>query len=181
MSAGASTIEFVPLAHRDLELMASWLHAPHWREWWGEPDAELDHVVDMIEGRDSTRPYLFHVDGVPLGYIQLWFIADQRRHDDVLAEHPWLSLLADDTVGVDLSIGDPARLSQGIGSCTLRLFTERLSAQGHATIIIDPDPDNRRAVRAYEKASFRAVPHLIGRTGDSHIMQFEPTAKVDAA
>jgi len=181
MSAGTLTIEFVPLAHRDLALMTSWLHAPHWREWWGEPDAELEHIVDMIEGRDSTRPYLFHIDGVPLGYIQLWFIAEQRGHDEVLAEHPWLSLLADDTVGVDLSIGNSCRLSQGIGSRTLRQFAEQLVAEGCTTIIIDPDPDNRRAVRAYEKAGFRTVSRLLGRTGDSLIMQYEPRAKVDAA
>ena len=30
-----------------------------------------------------------------------------------------------------------------------------LRDQGYATIIIDPDPANARAVRAYEKAGFR--------------------------
>jgi RimJ/RimL family protein N-acetyltransferase len=39
--------------------------------------------------------------------------------------------------------------------------------------VIDPDPENRRAVRAYEKAGFRAIPRLVGRTGDTLIMQYE--------
>ncbi len=78
-----------------------------------------------------------------------------------------------DAVGVDLSIGDPGKLSQGIGSAALREFTERLVKQGYRTIIIDPDPDNRRAVRAYESAGFRAIPQLLGRTGDTLIMQYE--------
>ena len=47
------------------------------------------------------------------------------------------------------------------------------SGQGHRTIIIDPDPDNRRAVRAYGRAGFRAIPQLLGRTGDTLIMQYE--------
>jgi aminoglycoside 6'-N-acetyltransferase len=74
---------------------------------------------------------------------------------------------------VDLSIGDVGKLSQGIGSGVLRAFTERLVEEGHRAIIIDPDPENRRAVRAYEKAGFRPVPRLLGRTGDTLIMQYE--------
>ena len=35
-----------------------------------------------------------------------------------------------------------------------------------STIIIDPDPANVRAVRAYEKAGFVPIPELVGRTGD---------------
>jgi aminoglycoside 6'-N-acetyltransferase len=77
-------------------------------------------------------------------------------------------------VGVDLSLGDPAKLSRGIGSAALRAFAERLAAQGYRTIIIDPDPENARAVRAYEKAGFRAIPRLLGRTGDTLIMQYDP-------
>ena len=42
---------------------------------------------------------------------------------------------------------------------------------GHDTIIIDPDPQNLRAVRAYEKAGFVAVPRLRGRYDDVLIMQ----------
>ena len=75
-----------------------------------------------------------------------------------IADHPWLAELPADAVGVDLSIGDPAKLTQGIGSGALRAFAERLIRQGHRTIIIDPDPGNKRAVRAYEKAGFHADP-----------------------
>ncbi len=52
----------------------------------------------------------------------------------------------------------------------------RLRGEGHETIIIDPDPANTRAVRAYAKAGFRPVPHLEGRTQDTLIMQHHPEA-----
>ena len=78
-----------------------------------------------------------------------------------------------DAVGVDLSIGDPGKLGQGIGSTVLREFTERLVSRGYRTIIIDPDADNKRAVRAYARAGFRAIPQLLGKTGDVLIMQYE--------
>ena len=97
--------------------------------------------------------------GAPIGYIQYWFVG-HHQNAEWIAEHPWLAELPADAVGVDLSIGDAARLSQGIGSAALAAFARRLQADGHRTIVIDPDPANARAVRAYAKAGFRPVPRL---------------------
>jgi aminoglycoside 6'-N-acetyltransferase len=160
----------------DLPLMRQWLERPHMREWWGEPDTELSYIRDMIDGHDTTRPYIFCVDDQPVGYIQYWFVG-HHQNATWIADHPWLAELPADAVGVDLSIGDPDKLAQGIGSGALRTFAEQLVQQGHRTIVIDPDPSNARAVRAYEKAGFRAVPRLLGRTGDTLIMQYESENK----
>jgi aminoglycoside 6'-N-acetyltransferase len=164
--------EFRALSTADLPLMRRWLDSPHVREWWGEPETELGYIRDMIEGRDTTRPFLFSVGGRSAGYIQYWFVG-HHQNETWIADHPWLAELPTDAVGVDLSIGEPDLLAQGIGSAVLRLFTERLVAEGHRTIIIDPDPANGRAVRAYEKAGYRTIPSLAGRTGDTLIMQYE--------
>jgi len=166
-------VEFRAMTTADLPLMARWLETPHMREWWGDPETELGQIRGMIEGRDTTRPFLFLIDGEPAGYIQYWFIG-HHQNAEWIAGHPWLAELPSDTIGVDLSIGDAGDLGRGIGSTVLRRFVERLTDEGHATIVIDPDPGNGRAVRAYEKAGFRAMPHLIGRTGDALIMQYQP-------
>ena len=166
-------ISFRPVTRADLPLLAEWLARPHWREWWGEAETELGYIRDMIEGRDTTEPYLFELDGTPLGYIQMWRIAD-NRFEPWLTEAPWLAELPDEAVGVDLSLADTARLSQGIGSAVLRAFVTRLRERGHHVIIIDPDPANLRAVRAYKKAGFRPIPELEGRTGDSLLMRHYP-------
>ena len=126
---GAASYDFHPMSAGDLPLMRRWLQMPHVREWWGEPDTELGYIRDMIEGRDSTRPFIFSVDGEPIGYIQYWFIGD-HQNATWIADHPWLAELPPDAVGVDLSIGDPGKLSQGIGSAALREFTERLVGKG---------------------------------------------------
>jgi RimJ/RimL family protein N-acetyltransferase len=167
--------QFRPMSAEDLPLMRSWLTRPHVAQWWGDPDTELGYIRDMIEGRDTTRPFIFSVDGEPMGYIQYWFIGD-HQNATWIADHPWLAELPSDAVGVDLSIGEPGSLSQGIGSAVLRAFTERLLAQGYRTVVIDPDPQNGRAVRAYERAGYRAIPRLLGRTGDTLIMQYQPEA-----
>ena len=45
-------------------------------------------------------------------------------------------------------------LGRGHGSAFIRAFAERLLANGTPRIVIDPDPANARAIRAYEKAGF---------------------------
>ncbi|HEU4377970.1 MAG TPA: GNAT family N-acetyltransferase [Hyphomicrobiaceae bacterium] len=171
----SASYQFDPMSAADLPLLRSWLAAPHVAKWWGEPEVELGYVRDMIEGRDTTRPFIFSVDGEPAGYIQYWFIG-HHQNQTWIADHPWLAELPSDAIGVDLTIGDPDKLGKGIGSRVLRAFTERLVRQGYKHIIIDPDPVNHRAVRAYEKAGYRAITRLQGRTGDSLIMQYEMTS-----
>ncbi|WP_347138123.1 GNAT family N-acetyltransferase [Paracoccus sp. SSK6] len=81
--------------------------------------------------------------------------------------------LPNDAVGVDLSIGPPDKLSRGIGSQILARFVAMLRAEGHRSIIIDPDIANHRAIRAYRKAGFREIAELAGRTGDCLLMRHE--------
>ena len=168
----SQTYQFRPMAAGDLPLMRRWLEMPQVAQWWGKPDGELEYIRDMIEGRDTTRPFIFSVDDEPVGYIQYWFVG-HHQNATWIADHPWLAELPADAVGVDLSIGEPDKLARGIGSVVLRMFVERLIEQGHRTIIIDPDPANTRAVRAYEKAGFSAIPRLLGRTGDALLMQYQ--------
>lgn len=174
MTAAAIDIAFAPLAEHHWPLLERWLRAPHMREWWGDPDIELAMIRDMIEGRDTTRPFIFSVDDRPLGYIQFWFVADALC-EPWLTEAPWLTKLPPGAIGVDLSIGEPERVGRGLGSAVLARFVDSLRAEGHDTIIIDPDPRNHRAVRAYEKAGFRAAPEYSDPTGACLIMRHDPS------
>ena len=166
-------IAFRPVTAADYPLIRSWLEEPHVRLWWGAPDEELDSIRAMVEGRDTTRPFIFEEGGRPVGYIQYWFVGHHQKAPWTEA-HPWLTALPSEAMGIDISIGDPARLSQGLGPAALTAFVRRLLAEGFETLIIDPDPTNLRAVRAYHKAGFRPVPHLEGRTGDELIMHYHP-------
>lgn len=153
-------------------MIHGWLHEPHIREWWGEPETELGYIVDMVEGRDSTKPFIFYVNGKPTGYIQVWFVGPHQT-EEWSKENPWLMELPSHAVGVDLSIGEEQDLSKGIGSAVLRQFVGVLKAEGHTAIIIDPDPKNTRALRAYTKAGFKPVPNLAEKTQGVLIMQHE--------
>lgn len=173
MRSDAQPIGFVPVGPEHYALLQAWLDLPHMREWWGDTEDELGFIRDMVEGRDTARPFLIALDGTPVGYIQVWFVGD-HQNESWIADHPWLAGLPANAVGVDISIGDPDRLSKGVGSTALAAFVRRLRDEGHQTIIIDPLGRNERAVRAYTKVGFRPIKHLLGRTGDTLIMQFDP-------
>jgi RimJ/RimL family protein N-acetyltransferase len=130
-----NAISFRRMSLDDLPVFGKCLIRPHIREWWGDPDEERTAVRQMIEGQDTTEPYIFNVDG----------------------------------------IADPDRLSKGIGSAVLAAFVQNIRQRGHDRIIIDPDTANKRAIRAYEKAGFRIIPDLLGKTGDSLLMQHQTT------
>jgi len=167
------TIRFKPVTAEHLPMLRHWLKQPHMREWWGEPQEELGFIRDMIEGRDSTRPFIIVLGDEPVGYIQYWFIG-HHQNAGWIEDHPWLAEFPAGAVGVDLSIGHSDKLSKGIGSKALAAFVRKLRDDGFETILIDPDPDNLRAVGAYRKAGFRPVPWLEGRSGDALIMQYDP-------
>lgn len=59
------------------------------------------------------------------------------------------------TRGLDQFIGEADMLGRGHGSAFIRSFSDRLLAAGTPRVVIDPDPANARAIRAYEKAGFR--------------------------
>jgi hypothetical protein len=145
------------------------------REWWGDPNEELGFIRDMVEGRDTTRPFLIVFEGEPVGYIQYWFVGHHQNAQ-------W-------TEGQSLAAGTavrdhrrrsfdrpPGQAFAGHRLGGARFLRRDAARPGPPTIVIDPDPNNARAVRAYAKAGFRPVPQLEGRTGDVLIMQHDPNA-----
>jgi len=109
----------------DLPMLRAWMDQTHWREWWGDTETELGYIVDMIEGRDTTRPFIFLIDGEDIGYIQYWTIGDNLI-EPWLSQAPWMTKLPRATIGIDLSIGDGDNISKGVGSAALKAFTAKL-------------------------------------------------------
>lgn len=169
-------ISFRPVGTGDLTLLEKWMGEPHWRKWWGDAGSELANICDMIEGKDTTRPFLFLIEGKPAGYIQYWFVGHQQNPSWIL-RHPWLADLPAEAIGIDLSIAEEANLSKGYGSAVLSAFVDRLVPLGYETIIIDPDPGNKRAVRAYEKAGFERIEAFNRNTTDCVILQYKKNSK----
>jgi aminoglycoside 6'-N-acetyltransferase len=137
---------FRPLAESDLGFVATWLKTPHVARWWGDFDEALAEIRDHIASA-TVRPYLILMDGRPIGYIQDYDIHAEE-------DHPYRDQPVG-AMGIDLSIGEPELIGKGIGPLAIDAFVRKLFAEGAPCVVIDPDPDNAQAIRAYEKAGFR--------------------------
>jgi aminoglycoside 6'-N-acetyltransferase len=139
--------DFRPVTETDLPMIAGWLAEPHVAEWWDDPETDIAEIAGHIDSV-SVEPLIIELDGRPIGYLQSY---DPHLEDD----HPYQDQPFG-TLGVDLSIGPAELVGVGHGSAALRQFVDELFAEGAPRVIIDPDPANARAIRAYEKAGFRA-------------------------
>lgn len=148
--------EFRAVEPDDLPLLAEWLRQPHLLEWWGKADTALAEIMAAMEDV-AIEPLIVELDGQPIAYLQTY---DPHLEDD----HPY-SDQPFGTLGVDVSIGQAEYLGKGHGSSLLRQFTDQLFAEGAPRVIIDPHPENARAIRAYTKAGFQSVEERDTRFG----------------
>ncbi len=142
----ADGYQFVPMTAGDLPMIRLWLATPEVVEWWGDPDEQFA-IVSGDLSEPAMEQFVVTADGQAFGYIQSFDL--KAWPDDAFREHP------DGTRAIDQFIGDPDMINHGHGSGFIRAFADQLFANGAPRVITDPDPDNARAIRAYEKAGFR--------------------------
>jgi aminoglycoside 6'-N-acetyltransferase len=136
---------FRPMTAADLPLVKRWLAEPHVVQWWGDTYQQFELVSGDLEV-EAMDQFIVAIDDRPFGYIQCY--DPEVWPDNGLGEHPG------GTRGIDQFIGEPDMVNRGHGSSFIRAFIERILADGAPRVITDPDPDNARAIRAYEKAGF---------------------------
>ena len=136
---------FRPMTAADLPLVKRWLAEPHVVQWWGDTYQQFELVSGDLEV-EAMDQFIVAIDDRPFGYIQCY--DPEVWPDNGLGEHP------SGTRGIDQFIGEADMVDRGHGSTFIRAFIERILADGAPRVITDPDPDNARAIRAYEKAGF---------------------------
>ncbi len=164
MAQPEHSYDFRPVTKKDLPMIATWLAEPHVAEWWDDPETEIAQIREHIDSI-SVEPLIVELDGKPIAYLQSY---DPHLEDG----HPY----ADQpfgTIGVDLSIGRPELIGIGHGSAIISQFVEDLFEEGAPRVIIDPNPANGRAIRAYEKAGFRAIDRRQSVYGDVILMAID--------
>ncbi|MBC7479121.1 MAG: acetyltransferase [Pseudorhodobacter sp.] len=156
-----------PLTRDDLPLVADWLATPHARAWWGDPAEQLALVTEDLDNPLMDQQ-IASFGATPFGYLQSYPVHAWPEGAPHLADFPGGS------VAVDCFIGPPAMLGRGNGATMLRLYALHL-LQAAPAVVIDPDPDNERAVRAYRRAGFRDVAMRRDGAGDmTLVMRFDP-------
>jgi aminoglycoside 6'-N-acetyltransferase len=142
------TYRFRPMQAADLPLLRRWLAMPHVTEWWGDCEEQYALVRGDLD-EPAMEQYIVAAADRPFAYLQCYDPAAWPQNG--LGRHPA------GTRGIDQFIGEPDMIGRGHGAALIRAFCDRLLSAGAPRVLTDPDPANRRAVRAYEKAGFR--PH----------------------
>jgi len=123
--------------------LRDWLQRPHVKKWWSMQEAE-----ELI-ARDSNSDAIIETEGIAVGYLCWEFPPLQDL------EEAGLSDLPEGLIDIDILIGEPDLLGQGIGPRALELLIKRL--QGEHDVLyagLAASVSNKRAKRAYEKAGF---------------------------
>jgi aminoglycoside 6'-N-acetyltransferase len=128
----------------DLPLVRSWLGTTDVVRWWGQPDEQYALVSGDLAHPDMDQ-YIVSVDRQPFAYIQCYALS--TWNEGFGSQPPG-------TRGIDQFIGEPDMIGRGHGSHFIRQFVDHLLLSGLPRVVTDPDPENGRAVRAYEKAGF---------------------------
>jgi aminoglycoside 6'-N-acetyltransferase len=137
---------FRAMTAADLPMIHDWLTQPHVATWWGDPDEQYALVRDDL-GHPAMKQFVVTVDDLSFAYLQCY--------DPAAWPEGGLGMQPAGARGIDQFIGDPAMVELGHGSTFIRAFVDRLLKNGTPRAVTDPDPDNARAIRAYEKAGFQ--------------------------
>ncbi len=165
-SDAADQYGFRPLTGDDLPLAARWLAMPHVARWWGDSGQALDQIAAHVALPDTVEPFVILMDGRPIGYMQSYDIHAEAGHP--YQDQPVGSL------GIDQFIGEAELIGKGHGPRLIDQFVRRLFEDGAPRVVIDPDPANAAAIRAYEKAGFSVIGPRTSIHGPALLMMREP-------
>ena len=128
------------------EMLLRWLRRPHVARWWGDAQQGMDNAARC--GPEAHA--IIVVDGTPVGYL-CWQKPAQQELDAA-----GLLDLPEGLVDIDILIGEPELLGQGIGSQALGLLLAQLRQESAVQFAgLGTSVSNARAIRAYGRAGFR--------------------------
>jgi GNAT superfamily N-acetyltransferase len=126
------------------------------------------YYADYLNGVERTLVSIASLDGVPIAYLQAYRISD---HPDYAA----VVQVGDTDAGIDMLIGDPGSAGRGVGGPLLRAFVDDVVWTGTGADVawIAPSTENRRGIRAYEKAGFTYVKTVLVKGAPEYFMMLE--------
>lgn len=165
---------FRPVSMLDVPLLHDWLNRPHVAERWDNattlPEVEKRYRTHLDSG--CVFPFIVELDGKPIGFIQ--------SYNAELVGDGWWQDEPSGTWGVDQYLGEESLLGKGVGSQFIREFTDDLLNTSQVKrVITDPAPDNKRAIRAYEKAGFIGIGIIQTPDGPAFLMEKLKSQRTD--
>ena len=146
-------ISFKPLEKSDFPLLYKWLNIDFVTKWYAKRKFAYDDVEKKyskyIEGAVPTESFIIEYQDVSIGYIQTYRLKDYPEYERCVG-------LVGDSAGLDMFIGDRNYIHKGLGKDIVNQFLKDVvfTKEDIDQCVVGPEPDNRSAIRVYEKAGF---------------------------
>ncbi len=143
------------LQDEDAHLLLKWLTNPALLEFYEGRDRTIN--LQTVRGKylnkhgNPVTGCAVEWDGKAIGFTQFYPLddAEKMRHGYRTTERIF---------GMDQFIGEPGDWNKGIGTSLVKAMAEYLWRSEKADrVVMDPQADNARAIRCYEKAGFRKI------------------------
>ena len=160
-------ISFAPLEIKHLSLLLKWLEEPHVKSWWdpttkwNEENVAQKYALYMqgyslVDGkRIPIKAYIIEMGGLPIGYIQYYNKYDFPNHLS-MTENYDLSGLPKNLAGMDFYIGEIDYVGKGYAAKIVRQFLTDYVEKEYESCVVDPDHNNKVAMRIYDKVGFHS-------------------------
>jgi len=164
------SVTFRVMREDDIALFHELLQRPHVADWWGRDheapslDETRAKYLPRVLERQAVCPYIAWLEGRSIGWAQSYVALGVGGG--------WWEEETDPGVrGIDQFLCDAQTLGQGLGTRMVTAFVTLLFSDPAVTRIqTDPDPENARAIRCYEKSGFHAVKRIITPDGQALLM-----------
>ncbi len=136
------------IENNDLPLIERWLHASHVRATWGDPDENL-RLLTVSPAQGNGRA-IIEADGREVGVV-LWQ-HPTREELDVAG----LTDIPTSAIDIDIMIGEPDAVGQGLGARAIRLVAEEALHDPTVPFVMAcARLNNLASQQAFAKAGFR--------------------------
>lgn len=164
------SIRFLPFQELHLPLLRQWLNQEHIKDHWQETeDDDKLKAKFLIElPKRGVSAFIIDYDDKKIGFIQYY--------EACKVGGGWWPKERAGVFGMDLMIGIEDLLGQGLGPKIVNHFFKFVREREPmlTSMIIDPDPGNQKAIRAFEKSGFVREENLTTPGGPALLMRKKP-------
>ena len=149
-----TSIIFRVLRPSDVSIVYQWFNLPHVQAFyslrsWTESEVS-EKVSPYFDGTNGVQGYIAEKEGQPFGYAQVYAVKNFPWENQDLPKD-----VLETVAGMDLFIGDPLALGQGLGQKMIESFLNQIVWKKFNFAIVDPDSHNTASIRCFEKSGFK--------------------------
>lgn len=166
-----STIQFTAFQTGHIPLWDEWCQKSHIKDvWFADGYEPPSYITQKIEGNGYDYPFVIIIDEKPVGYIVCCDLYAYRTINPL----PKGNFTQEDpgSYCIDLFIGNEEYLNRGFGTEIMTQFTQYVIEHFKAEkVLIDPETDNKRAIRCYGKVGYKFLRYGHDGVSGSTVMQ----------